>query len=364
MAAALMCGLVALIVSRGGTMLLEKRSDFACRSLADQPGLRLAGGCVAGLALGLSSTVWRKAVIVDICTFGDFLFAAMLCLLMRWCAAPDQRRFLYRACLVFGVALTGNEALVVVAPAILFTVWLCDREFGRDLNFLALGLVLIGWKADELRFLPFMGSYAIPNPPLVFAFLAVGVVVLAGSVLKLRIGSAWRPALAVMLWFSAGLALFFYVPIASMSNPPLNWDYPRTAGGFIHLLAREQFDRVHPTGSVLEFVRQLWWIAKDTCWTYGGSYLVLAALPFGFLRRDDPFARRWLLSLNAVFLCAGPLLIATLDPRPDRQMMELLQPYFSAMLVVLAIYTGLGLITLGAIIARPARTLPEPGIAS
>ena len=91
-AAALAGGLVALMVSRGGKMLLENSHCFAGRNLAEQNLMRLACGCVAGLALGFSVPVWQKAVIVDIWTFGVLLFATMLCLLMRWLAAPEHKK--------------------------------------------------------------------------------------------------------------------------------------------------------------------------------------------------------------------------------------------------------------------------------
>ena len=66
MAAALACGLVALMVSRAGTLLLKTTPAFNDRKLAKQKLLRVVCGSVAGLALGLSRTVWRMAVVAEI----------------------------------------------------------------------------------------------------------------------------------------------------------------------------------------------------------------------------------------------------------------------------------------------------------
>src|SRR5579863_4383482 len=82
-AASLACGLVALMVSRGGMLLLEQRMAFSRWKPAEQNLLRVAYGYAAGMVLGLSRVVWRKAVIADTWALSILLFATMLALLMR-----------------------------------------------------------------------------------------------------------------------------------------------------------------------------------------------------------------------------------------------------------------------------------------
>jgi hypothetical protein len=82
-AAALACGLVAFMVSQSGTLLLETTPAITNRKLAEQQMLRVVCGFVAGMALGLSRTVWRMAVVAEIWAVTVFLFATMLILLLR-----------------------------------------------------------------------------------------------------------------------------------------------------------------------------------------------------------------------------------------------------------------------------------------
>jgi hypothetical protein len=81
-----------------------------------------------------------------------------------------------------------------------------------------------------------------------------------------------------------------------------------------------------------------------------------------------------MLGLTAMFVGVGPLMVAVLNLSPDRQSMELLLPYFSAMYVILSVWTGLGLMVFAIMVAKPSKrsspcnaagivhTLPQPGL--
>jgi len=60
--------------------------------------------------------------------------------------------------------------------------------------------------------------------------------------------------------------------------------------------------------------------------------------------------------LAAALLCVGPLLMTLLNPSADRASTDLIGPYFGPMDVVLALWTGLGLMVAGSMAtnARPA----------
>src|SRR5689334_24650191 len=52
----------------------------------------------------------------------------------------------------------------------------------------------------------------------------------------------------------------FYMPVAGMSNPPMQRGYQRTVEGFWHALSRGQYEQPNPTNLVTEpgrFVNQL-----------------------------------------------------------------------------------------------------------
>jgi len=149
-AAALACSWVALMVSRAGTLLLETTPAFTNRKPAEQQMIQVVCGFVAGMALGLSRTVWRMAVVAETWALTVLLFALMLCLLMRWTCRPERRRFLYGAWFVFGLLLTGNQELFVMTPALLLLVILSDQELGRDVSLVSSLLAVADWAVSAL----------------------------------------------------------------------------------------------------------------------------------------------------------------------------------------------------------------------
>jgi hypothetical protein len=352
-AAALACGLVALMVSRAGTLLLETTPAFTSRKLAEQQLLRVVCGCVAGLALGLSRTVWRMGVVAEIWAVSVLLFAIMLCFLMRWTGRPEGRRFLYGALFVFGLLLTSNQELFVMTPALLLLVILSNQELGRDLCLVISLLAVADWALSALGLCRWPGSYMLASVGLLVAFLLVGIAAVVAIVRTRRFGSEWKPASLCGVLFLMGLGVYLCLPFASMTNPPVNWGYPRTPEGFFHVLTRGQYEHWHPTDELGRFIGQLWIVVKDTGAGFGWPYFVFALLPLGLLRRTGGCARNWLLGLTAALVCVGPLMVTLLNPSNDLASVELIAPYFSAMYVVLAVWTGLGFMVFGSLVTKP-----------
>ena len=357
-ATALACGLVALMVSRGGAMLLENTPAFTCRSTTEQHLLRSVCGFVAGMALGLSRSVWSMAVVAETWALSFLIYSALLCLLMRWTGTPERRRFLYAASFVYGLLLTSNQELWVMTPAILLLVLLNDRELGRDLALVIVLLAVADWGLGVLGLWHWPGSDMLRDVGFLLAFALVGVLALVVLFDTRRFGSQWRSASVCVLLFLLGLAWYFSLPFASMTNPPVNWGYARTPEGFFHLITRGQYERWHPADELGRFVEQLWVWVKEVGKGFGWLYLVFAVLPLRLLRRTGRCARNWLLGLAAALLCVGPLLMTLLDPSADKASTDLIGPYFGPMDVVLALWTGLGFMVAGCMVAKPQTQQP------
>jgi uncharacterized membrane protein len=194
---------------------------------------------------------------------------------------------------------------------------------------------------------------------LFFIFIVLGVVTsLMGIGLVVwtrRAFSEWKAVLICGGLFLLGLAFYFYLPIASMTNPPINWGYPRTVEGFFHVLTRGQYENMNPTADVgrfLEQVRQYFVMAGKA---FGWPYLLMCLIPFCFLHRMAALERRWIFGLMPVYLCLAFLMLAVLNPSVDRQSQELDKVYFSASYIILALWMGCGLIIWGAWMARPGK---------
>ncbi|HEY5913318.1 MAG TPA: DUF2723 domain-containing protein [Verrucomicrobiae bacterium] len=358
-ATALACGVVALIVSSGGAAILRCNPATAFWKAGDQKLLRLICGYVGGMALGLSRVVWQKAVIVDVWALSTVLFSTMLCLCLGWMARPEKKRSLYGAGLVFGLLLTSNQELLVTVPALLLLVMLTDEGLGRDLSLPVACLAVVGGLANAVGLFPGFGYHlpgwylVVDNMWLLAAFLLIG----GGAVLLIvrtrRFGSEWKPAVLCAVVLSAGFGFCLFLPVASMTNPPMNWSYPRTTEGFVHLITRGQYDRPHPTEGLGRLLLQVWMLLKQTGQGLGWPYLVLGLVPFCAWRRIDPIIRKWLWGLSALGVCLGPIVVASLNPALDTASMHFIEPYFAVLYLLVAVCSGLGLVVIGGIIAKP-----------
>src|SRR6185503_847011 len=67
-AGAFACGLVALMVSRGSSMMIEGIAFFKTLDKRLENGLCGVAGFVAGMLLGFNGFMWSQAVIVEVYT--------------------------------------------------------------------------------------------------------------------------------------------------------------------------------------------------------------------------------------------------------------------------------------------------------
>src|SRR3984957_603270 len=131
-ASALACGLVALMVSRGSSMLMEGIEELKNLTGKWENAICLVCGAVAGVLLGLGGVMWSESVAINrISLFGvPWMMTVMLCM-MRWIYAPNQRRYLFFAMFFFGICLTIHQTLLVAAMGIEAAVASCQPRLGR-----------------------------------------------------------------------------------------------------------------------------------------------------------------------------------------------------------------------------------------
>ena len=161
----------------------------------------------------------------------------------------------------------------------------------------------------------------------------------------------WIGTFACVALVLGGIGFYFLLPVSSMTNPPVNWGYPRTPEGFIHVLSRGQFERLTPTGSFTELLTQwrIYW--KIALADLGPMYVGAALVPFVFLRRFASPARRWLIGMVAVWFFVSLLMLVGLNVSDSGA--EFARSYFVPTHVIVAMFGGCGLMLLTAQIARP-----------
>ncbi|MCS7337956.1 MAG: DUF2723 domain-containing protein [Verrucomicrobiae bacterium] len=349
-AAAAASGLIAITVSFGGGRLLDGSSGSRLLRPLHLKLIRGVCGYVAGAAFGLSGAVWGKAVVGEFWTLGALLFAGVLWLFTGWFFKPASRWRLYCAFFLAGMLLTNNQELLVALPALIAGVILADKKLGSGAALLVLPSAAVLTALHQWwLWIDFPGR---PNWPVLAVFLgATGIG--AFYAFKTRSASSeWKAGALCALALAFGLASHLYIPLASMTTPPVNWGYSRSVEGFLHTIGRGQFEAPNPAEEIGVLAQHLWWFLKLLSKDFGVIYLPFALLPIVLLRSVTPVGRRWLLALLAMFICVGVVMLAVVNPQPDTADIKLLRQYFTGANAVLACMCGVGLIQVALLVTR------------
>jgi tetratricopeptide (TPR) repeat protein len=417
-AGAVSCGFIAMMVSRGSSMLLEGIATFKTLERRLENSFCLVSGIVAGTLMAFNGFMWSQAVIVEVYTLSVLSLTFVLICFMRWIHTPSQARYLYLAFFWFGICFNNHQSLLVMAMGLEVGVLAAAPRVGRELFFWNVVVFLGGLAMASMGFIPTLTE----NPPVMIIYCGVGVgsvvvwiwtafvtgksgfellrdIALVGWLGCLALifgkitnylemfdanpgryllvwfgfvgcftafavltyfprlagiaplGREWWVALASGITWALGAACYIYMPLASMSNPPLNWGYPRTVTGFIHAFTRGQYERIHPTTDSPTFLKQIyytlidgtlaefnvmclvfgliiciWWVLRQP-WKQEGKAGVFAgaALAIGALvalvnpdRIEWVTAHNvtaaWMLLLAGVYVCLAPVFTLVLNP--------------------------------------------------
>ncbi len=337
LAGALASGIIALMVCRAGAELVGPSDEGAV--------VRVAAGVSAGLVFGLNGACWRQAVIPDPWTMSVLLVCVVLCLLMRWSHRPEDRRLLYAAAFAGGWMLLESQIEMALLAAIPFFVMLWNLRLGRDM--FAVGgiiyLVLCCGVGRELwQEWIWGGRIAILH---LLGWTAI--VIAAVAIFKTRrCLTEWRALALCAGAFGLALAFSLGLPIASMTNPPLNWGYTRTPEGFFHVITRGQYDKVSMTDSLGELCAEMGGYAIAAGQDFGWPCVAAAALAIFGWRRFGAWERRWFGGLAIIFVFLSVLMVAVLNAPAGLllgRMGDLVRMYFAASYIVLALFLGCGL---------------------
>ncbi len=405
-AGALACGLIGMMVSRGSSMFIESVAEFKAIDRRTENWICLVPGFVSGLLMAFNGFFWSQAVIVEVYTISVLSLVGVLICLLRWGYAPNQCRYLYLAWFLCGIAFNNHQSLIVITLAMEVYICAVQARMGRQFLLWNVVFFLMGAVLHMKGKMSLMSG----NTPVVLIFYGVGLgsmaawtwlstkikasgaeigrdlalagAALVGAVIKGAAGgvvcvalvlaafavmdfmargqvvawtSHWRKAFTAGLAFVIGAAFYLYMPLASMTNPPLNWGYPRTAAGFIHAFTRGQYEKIHPTAGVgdnivtqtvswvVRYSEQFWWmLIRGSLEEFNLVYLGIGFVPLLFLRRVQARERAWLIGLVAFYIILGPFMLELLNPQPDRQSLSLNKVFFTSANVIVAMAIGHG----------------------
>ncbi len=282
-AAALACGLLALLSSRGSSMMIEGVPELKDIDKKLENALCLVAGCVGGLLLGFNGFMWSQAVIVEVYTLSVLSLMATLCFLFRWIHAPDQLRYLYWAWFMHGISFTNHQTLIVATMGLQVAMMLTHPRIGRDWFFVNTAVFLLGLLAKARGALTSFDN----NVPLFSIYIGVGLGSLALCVWLTartkKLLTEWKAVLYTGLAWIAGASFYFFMPVSGATNPPLNWGYPRTWEGFVHAFTRGQYERTNPTSDPIRFFEQIRMYCEGAVEEFNVVYLLIGLVPLVFM---------------------------------------------------------------------------------
>ncbi len=341
---ALLVGTVALLVSRSGITLLRtfrRQADEGQTSRMDTL-ISWASGVGGGLLLAFCPFLWSQCVIAEVYSLNAFLHLLILALLYVWMHRPKRHALLYGLAFSFGLTFTNCQPIVLMIPALMLVFFVTDRRLFRDC--LCVGLFAL---AGVIFFKTMEPEWAsgtpIPNKELRLAGAAALLLVPAGIWLFTReVFTEWRRVLLMTLYALLGLSLFIYMPIASDTNPPMNWGYPRTMEGFKHAVTRGQYQALSPATKPAEIVSQIGEFLSELEDQFPFPLPLLALVPIFFFRQVWRRNWAWLLGLIIAFAITGPGMIILLNPPHDLQSLFIAQVQFVQSTAIYAVWVGYG----------------------
>ncbi|HEV2693705.1 MAG TPA: DUF2723 domain-containing protein [Verrucomicrobiae bacterium] len=367
-ASAMGCGLLALMVSRGGSMMIEGIEDLKGLERRWENLICLVSGVVLGVLFGLGGYMWKESVVINrISIFGVPWLLAMIALLMRWMYAPHQRRYLYAAMLVFGWLVTIHQSLLLGAFGVEILIAMVLPRMGRDMFTVNTILYLLVLFYKNKHTVPALEAMTMTEQ---IIFNTVGLFSMAGAVWLFiktnKLFTEWLSVLVIIpLVCAFGVSVYLYSAVSCMSTPPMQWGYPRTVEGFFHMLSRGQYgtgEAVSPFSDPSRFLFQMWYLAEGLSESFSWVYMFIGLLPFLFLGKMQKRERGWLIGLTSIYLLLSVQLVIVLSVSADRSTSDLNKVFFTASHGVFAIMIGYGMVLLAAYIATHYEKFRKVGL--
>lgn len=187
------------------------------------------------LLMAFSQSMWSQAVIAEVYALHAFLVVLFLICQYAWIRNPASLGLLMLSFFLLALTFSNHQLALALAPLPFLGVALLRRELFWDLVIASLVTVL----------LVYLGFAILSNEPPVlrtairffyFVLIAFGVLVI---VRRFRV--EWKLIAYLPFVILLGVSPYAYLPLASSTNPPMNWGYTRTVEGFYYSFNRSQY---------------------------------------------------------------------------------------------------------------------------
>ncbi|MGH8047737.1 MAG: protein O-mannosyl-transferase family [Chthoniobacterales bacterium] len=328
-------------------------------------GATVAGVCSIsmGLVFAFSFSMWSQAVIVEVYTLHALLIGLYLTSLYMWLRRPERLAGLYWSFLLIALAFSNHQLTLVfmIAPLQFFIIALLRRDLFWDLALALAVCALIGY----LAFARMSEDAVVLTAALRLAWLVLTIFVITLVVKRGRL--KWSLIIFLPFVLAIGLLPYAYMPLASATNPPMNWSYTKAPDGFFYSFNRSQypgtlsglslrvFSKVlgvaggaqdqnqDSAGAIFDELRDwsgFFWMQLVRSFSPACVVFFLAAV-LGVFRRPLA-ARTWIYLLTVAFLLAMGLQPVLEHARTDNTAWWGQMPYHTYTNFIFAVICGIG----------------------
>ena len=386
---ALVVGVLTLLMTRSIMMLL--RSVTWAKDLEDsmKHWIALTIGATAALMFGFNRGVWLWACVPEMRVLNVFMFIITACTFFAWMMRPQRHGFLYATILLYALGLGVHQTVVVMAAPFMIgafalgvlsfwdrrpwtraTVMPSLSAFWELVAAALLGQAASAYVVAWLQTGPNgevmaqkVNAFILFGPPIVASAL-VFVPAATAILLLIWFGSErWlnrKTALICTAVFIIGCSFYFYMSVASATNPPMNWGYAYTKQGFLHTFTRGQYEKLNIASPLSTafftqiglFVHALLQqfspsVGLENDFLLGLPIVLLAFVPlvvlvFGWKDLNSR-ARSWLIFVLASFLTTSLGLLTIINPGLDKQNQEINIKFFAPAHGFFAMMIGYGM---------------------
>ena len=187
------------------------------------------------VALACSVSMWSQAVIAEVYGLHVLVVMFYIWVLYRWVREPAWTNGLAWSAFFFALGMSNHHLMIALAPLPVVVMLLVRRDLlAEGLLYLCVAAALV-----YLGFGSISGEPATWHSSVRFLW-CVGVALVLWVIIRRRL-THWRMGLWVLLAVIMGLSPYSYMPLASETNPPMNWGFTSTKEGFFYSVNRSQY---------------------------------------------------------------------------------------------------------------------------
>ena len=220
---AIAIGLVALILSN--SMRWAGVRDVLAQIL----------GAGWAIALAFSVSMWSQAVIAEVYGLHSLMVMFYIWVLYRWLRAPEWANGLAWSAFFFSLGMSDHHLMISMAPLPVMVMLLRRKDLlAEGMLYLCIAAALVYWGFGSIS-----GDQPTWHASIRFLY-CVGLALVVWMLVKRSLPN-WRTGLLVLAGVAIGLSPYAYMPMASSTNPPMNWGFTSTKEGFFYAINRSQY---------------------------------------------------------------------------------------------------------------------------